>query len=67
MKTLIKILVFILPCIVIVSGVNHDSSKCDQQLDKFDVALEDREFWALKCKKLRNCLNSIKEKRNCYF
>lgn len=33
-----------------VSSENYDDVKCDEQLNGFDLALVNHEFWALKCK-----------------
>ena len=34
-----------------------DDERCDQELNRFDLDLEKRELWALKCEKARFCFN----------
>ena len=45
--------VLILFLILIKSSLQFDDATCDRQLSSFDSALEAREFWAQKCKNLR--------------
>lgn len=49
MKFLNFILIFFLVLRDLKANLNHNDAECDNQLTRFDNALENREQWALMC------------------
>lgn len=51
---LIFVLIYISACVEA-----FDNIECEEQLNKFENALEKREFWALRCEFVKICLESF--------